>query len=190
MKTVGIFCSSSRLTPASYCQAARELACLLVSSGWRVATGAGATGLMGAVADEVLRVGGSVVGVIPDAMVRQGWAHPRIADVRVTADLVERKRLMIGLSDALVALPGGSGTLDELLEAYELRKLGMLRKPVVLLNTGGFYDALIGQLQKAVDEGLMTSEHLSLLCVCGTPGEVVRAVAAPQQTRTLGQAGV
>lgn len=196
MRTCTIFCSSSRLTPESYLTFARALSGRLVERGWRVAYGGGRIGGMGAVASGALEARSAasnrerIVGVIPADMLRIGWGNPLVEDMRETVDMSERKREIIRMADAIVTLPGGTGTLDEFFEAYELRKLGSINVPIVLVNLDGFYDAVLEQLNRVVSDGLMTAEHVGVVSVCSTLEEVMAAITAPIEPRSLEEARV
>lgn len=170
---VCVFAASSERIDAAYAAAARELGQLLAERGWGCVNGAGAMGLMRALSDAVLDHGGRVVGVIPQFMVDNGWCHNGLTQVVVTADMHERKQTMQRLSQAFVALPGGCGTLEELLEALTWRQLGLAAKPIVLLNTGGYYDPLVAMLQRCVDKGFMRPSHTSLWAVAATARQAI-----------------
>ena len=170
---VCVFCASSADIDPRYLEAARELGGLLAQSGWRCVNGGGAVGLMGAVTDGTLDAGGEVTGVIPKFMVDNGWCYDRLMDVIVTADMHQRKQMMSEMADAVIALPGGVGTLEELLETLTWLQLGLVKVPVIILNTLGYYDNLLSMLQHAIDEGFMKSSHAQLWQVAATPQEAV-----------------
>ena len=130
-------------------------------------------GLMAACADAALEAGGEVTGVIPRFMVEQGWCHKGLTELIETADMHERKEVMARLSDGTVALPGGVGTLEELLEIITWKQLGLYDKPVVILNTHGYFDPLLAMLRRAVDERFMRPQHAGLWTVASTPAEAV-----------------
>ncbi len=170
---VCVFCASSANIDARYLDAARELGGLLARDGWRCVNGGGAVGLMGAVTDGTLDAGGQVTGVIPKFMVDNGWCYDRLEDVIVTADMHQRKQMMSEMADAVIALPGGVGTFEELLETLTWRQLGLVKVPVIILNTLGYYDALLEMLRHAIDEGFMKASHAHLWQVAATPDEAV-----------------
>ena len=170
---VCVFCASSANIDARYLDAARELGGLLARDGWRCVNGGGAVGLMGTVTDGTLDAGGQVTGVIPKFMVDNGWCYDRLEDVIVTADMHQRKQMMSEMADAVIALPGGVGTFEELLETLTWRQLGLVKVPVIILNTLGYYDALLEMLQHAIDEGFMKASHAHLWQVAATPDEAV-----------------
>ena len=170
---VCVFCASSANIDERYLADARELGCLLAQGGWRCVNGGGAVGLMGAVTDGTLDAGGEVTGVIPKFMVDNGWCYDRLQDVIVTADMHQRKQMMSNMADAVIALPGGVGTLEELLETLTWRQLGLVRVPVIILNTLGYYDSLLVMLHHAIDEGFMKPSHGQLWQVAATPADAV-----------------
>lgn len=170
---VCVFCASSANIDKRYLEAARELGALLAQGGWRCVNGGGAVGLMGAVTDGALDAGGQVTGVIPMFMVDNGWCYDRLDDVIVTADMHQRKQMMSEMADAVIAMPGGVGTLEELLETLTWRQLGLVKVPVIILNTLGYYDPLLAMLQHAIDEGFMKPSHSQLWTVASTPAEAI-----------------
>lgn len=174
---VCVFCASSANIDVRYLEAARELGTLLAQGGWRCVNGGGAVGLMGALTDGALDAGGEVTGVIPKFMVDKGWCYDRLEDVIVTADMHQRKQMMSDMADAVIALPGGVGTLEELLETLTWRQLGLVKKPVIILNTLGYYDPLLSMLQHAIDEGFMKPSHNQLWTVAATPQEAIDRLA-------------
>ncbi len=172
-----VFCASSANIDSRYLDAARELGGLLAREGWRCVNGGGAVGLMGALTDGALDAGGEVTGVIPKFMVDNGWCYDRLDDVIITADMHQRKQMMSEMADAVIALPGGVGTLEELLETLTWRQLGLVKVPVIILNTMGYYDPLLAMLGHAIDEGFMKESHARLWRVAATPAEAVAMLA-------------
>ncbi len=170
---VCVFCASSANIDERYLADARELGTLLALGGWRCVNGGGAVGLMGAVTDGTLDAGGEVTGVIPKFMVDNGWCYDRLMDVVVTADMHQRKQMMSNMADAVIALPGGVGTLEELLETLTWRQLGLVKVPIIILNTLGYYDLLLAMLRHAIDEGFMKPSHGQLWQVAATPADAV-----------------
>ncbi len=168
-----VFCASSANIDSRYLEAARDLGGLLAREGWRCVNGGGAVGLMGALTDGVLDAGGKVTGVIPKFMVDNGWCYDRLDDVVITADMHQRKQMMSEMADAVIALPGGVGTLEELLETLTWRQLGLVKVPIIILNTMGYYDPLLAMLHQAIDEGFMKESHARLWRVAATPAEAV-----------------
>ena len=170
---VCVFCASSANIDSCYLQAARQLGQLLAQGNWRCVNGGGAVGLMGAVTDGALDAGGDVTGVIPKFMVDNGWCYHRLVDVIFTADMHQRKQTMRDMADAVIAMPGGVGTLEELLETLTWRQLGLVKVPVIILNTMGYYDNLLHMLQHAIDQGFMKPSHSQLWRVASTPQEAI-----------------
>ena len=170
---VCVFCASSANIDERYLADARELGNLLAQGGWRCVNGGGAVGLMGAVTDGTLDAGGEVTGVIPKFMVDNGWCYDRLEDVIVTADMHQRKYMMSEMADTVIAMPGGVGTLEELLETLTWRQLGLVKVPVIILNTLGYFDQLIAMLDHAIDEGFMKPSHAQLWTVANTPAEAI-----------------
>ena len=170
---VCVFCASSANIDERYLADARELGNLLAQGGWRCVNGGGAVGLMGAVTDGTLDTGGEVTGVIPKFMVDNGWCYDRLMDVVVTADMHQRKQMMSNMADAVIALPGGVGTLEELLETLTWRQLGLVKVPIIILNTLSYYDLLLAMLRHAIDEGFMKPSHGQLWQVAATPADAI-----------------
>jgi uncharacterized protein (TIGR00730 family) len=131
---------------------------------------------MGAVADGALSRGGQVVGVIPAFMVEREWAHKGVSQLIVVQSMNERKELMRAQADALVALPGGSGTLEELLEAISLKRLGLYLGPIVMLNTCGFFDPLLQLFERCIAERFMDPRHRQMWTVVDEPAKVLEAI--------------
>lgn len=171
--SVTVYCASSTQIDECYFSAARQLGKLLAEKQIRIVNGAGSIGLMKAVSDAALEAGGEVTGVIPSFMVEQGWHHQGLSELRVTETMHERKQLMAELSNGIVALPGGCGTLEELLEIITWKQLGLYVHPIIILNTKGYFDALIEVLHHAVDEHFMRPQHKGIWQVANTPDEAV-----------------
>ena len=167
--------SSTKIDPV-YFDVARELGNLLGEKHIRLVNGAGNMGLMSAVADAALAAGGEVTGVIPHFMVEQGWHHTGLTELIEVESMHERKKMMADLSDAVIALPGGCGTLEELLEVITWKQLGLYLNPIVILNTNGFFDPLLDQLKRAIDENFMRRQHGDIWHVAATPEEAVELV--------------
>jgi uncharacterized protein (TIGR00730 family) len=165
VQSVCVFTGSSPGAHPEYAHAAQELGRALADQGVRLVYGGASVGLMGIVADAALDAGGDVVGVIPQALVDREIAHPDVADLRVVGSMHERKALMADLADAFVAPPGGMGTLEELFEIYTWIQLGLLSKPVGLLDVRSYYDQLVAFLDHAVAERFVTVEHREMLVV-------------------------
>lgn len=167
--------SSTKIDPV-YFDAAHELGTLLGEQHIRLINGAGNMGLMSAVSDAALAAGGEVTGVIPRFMVEQGWHHTGLTRLVEVESMHERKKMMADLSDAVIALPGGCGTLEELLEIITWKQLGLYLNPVVILNIKGYFDPLLAMLQRAVEENFMRTQHGSIWHVAETVQEAVELV--------------
>ena len=167
--------SSTKIDPV-YFDTAYELGTLLGQQHIRLINGAGNLGLMSAVSDAALAAGGEVTGVIPRFMVEQGWHHTGLTRLVEVESMHERKKMMADLSDAVIALPGGCGTLEELLEIITWKQLGLYLNPVVILNVKGYFDPLLAMLQRAVEENFMRTQHGSIWHVAKTVREAVELV--------------
>lgn len=170
---ITVYSASSGQVPETYRLAAAELGRQMAAEGITLVNGAGRTGLMGACTDACLAEGGRAVGVIPQFMVDQHWQHTGMSELIITADMHERKERMAALSDASIALPGGVGTLEELLEVITWKQLGLYLKPIVVLNTDGYFDPLLAQLSRAVDQQFMRPQHTAIWQVAATPAEAL-----------------
>ena len=165
INSVCVYSASSTKIDAVYFQAADTLGRLLAEH--RI-------GLMCSVADAVLKNGGEVTGVIPRFMVEQNWHHTGLTELIEVESMHERKRKMADLSDGIIALPGGCGTLEELLEIITWKQLGLYLNPIVILNINGFFDPLLEMLEKAIDENFMRRQHGDIWKVAQTPEEAVQ----------------
>jgi len=177
MKRICVFAGSSAGARPEYVAAASELGRVLATRGIGLVYGGARVGLMGAVADAVLAGGGSVIGVIPRALVEKEVAHDGLTELRVVGSMHERKALMAELSDGFVALPGGWGTLEEMFEILTWAQLGLHRKPCGLLNVQGYFDQLLSFLDHTVEQGFVRREYGSLLSVSDAPAPLLDALA-------------
>lgn len=177
-RSVCVYCASSQVCSPVYRDAAARLGGVLADAGYTVVYGGGATGSMGAVANGALARGGRVVGVLPRFMAALEWGHDRLSELHLVDDMRTRKHEMLSRSQGVVALPGGSGTLEELLEAISLKRLGIFLGPIVLVNTSGFFDPLLTLLGSAVAERFMDERHLAMWQVVAEPEETPAALAA------------
>lgn len=182
MKAVCVYCGSSPGRSDAYAGAARALGQALVQRGLGLVYGGASIGLMGVVADTVLQLGGTAVGVIPQALARKEVAHAGLTELHVTQSMHERKTLMAERSDGFIALPGGIGTFEELFEIWTWAQLGMHAKPVGLLNVAGYYDALITFLDHATHERFMKPAQRALLIVERDPVVLLERFAAHRAT--------
>jgi uncharacterized protein (TIGR00730 family) len=161
-RAVCVYCASSRTSHPDYRAAARRLGEVLAAEKLTVIYGGGAVGSMGALADGALAAGGRVIGILPRFMSDLEWGHRGLSELQLVEDMRTRKHLMLTRSQAAIALPGGSGTLEELLEAITLKRLGLYLNPIVLVNTRGFFTPLLHVLDRAVDEHFMDPRHLQM----------------------------
>jgi uncharacterized protein (TIGR00730 family) len=182
-RSVCVYCASSRTSHAEYRQAAYRLGVALAEQGFGIVYGGGAVGSMGALADGALSRDGRVVGILPQFMADLEWGHTGLTELQLVEDMRTRKHLMLTRSQAVVALPGGTGTLEELFEAITLKRLGLYLNPIVLVNTRAFFDPLLDLLSRAVEEHFMDQRHLLMWQVVAQPEEVLDALAnAPAWT--------
>lgn len=177
-RAVCVYCASSRTAHPDYRAAAHRLGEVLARAGIGIVYGGGAKGSMGALADGALAAGGRVIGILPRFMAELEWGHTGLSQLQLVEDLRTRKHTMLTLSQAAIALPGGSGTLEELLEAITLKRLGLYLNPIVLVNTRGFFSPLLTLLTNAVEEHFMDTRHLMMWQVVSTPEEVPAALAS------------
>lgn len=170
---VVIYSASSDAIDTVYVDAATRLGELLAKSNITCINGGGNLGLMGAVIDSVLLHGGKVKGVIPKFMVDSGWCHHDLTEQIVTKTMHERKQKMAELSNAAIALPGGVGTLEELLEIITWKQLGLYRHPIIILNTNNYYDALLKMFDNMIEQNFMHKRYSDMWRVVNTPEEAV-----------------
>ena len=163
LKSLCIYCGASTGILPVYANAARRLAAELVERDIALVYGGGNIGLMGIIADEVLRLGGDVTGVIPTALVEREVGHQGLTQLHVVDTMHQRKAMMADLADGFIAMPGGIGTLEELFEVLTWSQLGLHDKPIGLLNVHGFYDGLIAFLDQVSEQGFLRHQHRDLL---------------------------
>lgn len=173
MKNICIYCASSDLIPGKYFDAARELGRLIGERGMTVINGAGNMGLMRATADACMEAGGEAVGIIPTFMIEENWHYTKMTRLIETTDMHSRQQMMAEMSDAGIVLAGGLGTLAELSELITWKQLGIHLKPIVLLNTDGYYDELLAFLDKGMRENFLGREHMATFVVASTPQEAL-----------------
>lgn len=173
---VCVYCASSARIHEEYFRATEKLAIELVKAKVEVVYGGGGTGLMGQLADTMLQEGGSIRGIMPQFMNEVEWAHKSVTDFEFTKTMHERKAKFLENIDALIALPGGTGTLEELLEAITLKRLGQFTKPIIILNTNGYYDPLILMLKRCVEEKFLRPIHAEMWTFVHQPEEVMSAI--------------
>ena len=165
MRFICVFCGSKAGAHEGYIELAREVGTLLAQRDITVVYGGGRVGLMGALADAALAAKGRVIGVIPQMLLDREVGHADLSELHVVRTMAERKEMMGALSDGFLTLPGGTGTMDELFEAWTWTQLGLQRKPSGLLNYCGYYDPLVSFLDRAVAEGFLDFEHRAALWV-------------------------
>ena len=176
IESVCVYCASSRTSHPEYREVAFRLGAVLAGVGLEVVYGGGARGSMGALADGALSKGGRVVGVLPRFMADLEWGHPGLSELELVEDMRVRKHMMLTRSQGAIALPGGCGTLEELLEAITLKRLGLYLNPILLVNTRGFFDPLIELLARAIEERFMDERHARMWEVVAQPEEVPEAL--------------
>jgi uncharacterized protein (TIGR00730 family) len=168
-----VYCGASAGISPHYADAARNLAATLVERHIELVYGGGNIGLMGVIADEVMRLGGTVTGVIPSALVDKEVGHTRLSHLHVVDTMHQRKAMMAELADGFIAMPGGIGTLEELFEVLTWSQLGFHDKPIGLLNVAGFYDGLIAFIGHMQTQGFLRSHHLKLLLQDADPAALL-----------------
>lgn len=190
IQSVCVYCASSSQCEAFYFDETKRLGVALARNGFTVVYGGGGAGLMGTLADAALEAGGEVVGVLPHFMKEVEWGHNGLTSMRFVDDMHERKRIMIESSDALIALPGGCGTLEELLEAITWKRLGLHTNPIIIVNARGFFDPLVAQLERCIEERFMLPKHRNMWTVVASVDEVLQALqtAAPWSKEAIREA--
>lgn len=179
--SVAIYCASSSEIDAVYVDAATRLGKLLARNKITCINGGGNLGLMGAIIDSVLLHGGKIKGVIPQFMVDSGWCHQELTEQIITSTMHERKHKMAELSDAVIAMPGGVGTLEELLEIITWKQLGLYRNPIIILNINNYYQSLLEMFDTMIEENFLHQRYRDLWRVVNTPEEAIAALH--EQTR-------
>ena len=173
MKNIAVYAASSTQIDEAFFEAARQLGKGLAEHGLGMVNGAGSMGLMQASAEACLAAGGQVTGVIPTFMIQQNWQHNGLTKLIEVPDMHTRKKTMADISDGCVALPGGCGTFEELLEVICWKQLGLYLNPIVILNVNGYYDPLIEMLERAVDNNFMRKAHLDIWKVADTASQAI-----------------
>lgn len=184
IKRVAVYAASSSQVSSEYIDAAAELGRTLAAEGIEIVYGAGKVGLMGALADAALDAGGKVTGVIPQFMVDNGWCREKLTNLIVTPDMHTRKEKIVSLADATIALPGGVGTLEELMEIITWKQLGLYADPIVILNTRGYFNPLKEMLERAVEEKFMREIHRNLWSIADTPRQAADLIRNTPQWDT------
>ncbi|SFB74257.1 hypothetical protein SAMN04515619_101310 [Collimonas sp. OK412] len=174
IKSLCVYCGSSPGATPVYADAARGLAQAMVKQGIALVYGGGNVGLMGIIADEVLRLGGQATGVIPQALLQKELGHKGLTQLHIVKDMHERKAMMADLSDGFIAMPGGVGTLEELFEVFTWAQLGFHQKPIGLLNVDGFYDGLLQFIQHMVSQRFLKGEQAEILIAAAQGEELLQ----------------
>lgn len=186
-QAVTVYGASSPLVARKYKEAAYALGQTIARVGLDLVSGGGREGLMAAAITGALEAGGRAVGVLPDFMVERGWNYPGLSEMITVGSMHERKRTMASLSRAAVALPGGCGTFEELLEIITWRQLGLYQGHVVILNVDGYYDPLIGMLDRSIAEHFMNDDHRKLWYVTDSVEDAVARIVKPVEIREFSQ---
>ena len=173
LNSICVYCASSAKIDKIYFDKAKELGRIMAEQDIECICGAGNKGLMGALADEIIANNGRVKGIIPRFMYDEDWYHQSITDLILTDSMHERKTLMAENSDAVIAMPGGVGTFEELLEIITWKQLGLYMNPIVILNINNYYDPLLKMLENAVEENFMQKEHSKIWMVTDSPIEAI-----------------
>jgi uncharacterized protein (TIGR00730 family) len=176
MQYICVYCASSSQINPIYFDAAEKLGKILSDNNLQLVYGGGSVGLMGRIADTMLAAGGRVTGVIPQFMCEQEWDHNGLTELIITETMHERKEKMAFMSDAAVALPGGCGTFEELLEVITWKQLGIFTKPIIIVNIDGYYDPLIEMLNRAIEQNFMRDLHRDIWTVVASAEEVLPAI--------------
>lgn len=173
---VCVFCASSAKVHQKYFNDTRIVAEELVKANASIVYGGGSVGLMGCLADTALSLGGEVIGVLPRFMDKVEWGHKNLSKMILVKDMRERKKKLVQNVDAVVALPGGCGTLEELMEVFTLKRLGKFTKPIVVLNTDGFYNHLEMMVEKMVQEQFLRPEHRMIWQLTDDPRKIINTI--------------
>jgi uncharacterized protein (TIGR00730 family) len=173
LSKVCIFCASSSQVDEKYLKAARTTGKILAKQGIKVVYGGGSIGLMGALASSVLENKGEIIGIIPKFMMQLEWGNTDITEMIIVESMAERKNKFIDNVDAVIAMPGGTGTLEELTETISLKKLGLFTKPIIILNIEGFYNHLLLFFDQMIRDNFIRVEHKQLFSVAAFPEEII-----------------
>jgi uncharacterized protein (TIGR00730 family) len=172
-----VYCASSNRTPEKYLDHGRTFARILAQNRIDLLFGGSRSGLMGAMADELMKSGGRAIGIMPRFMQEVEWHHQELTQMITTETMAERKEAMIRDVDAVVAFPGGCGTMEEFMETLSLKRLGLFRKPIIVLNSFGFYDPLIDLLEAMLRDHFLGPRHREMWTVVDTPEHILPAIA-------------
>lgn len=181
ISSVTVFCASSSMAGNEFVEETRVLARDLVKENLLVQYGGGPIGLMGKLADTVLELNGKIRGVIPKFMINEGWAHPGVKDMVAVETMQERKRIIMSETDAIVALPGGYGTLEELTEAITLKQLGLISIPIIIININGYYDKLLDFFSVMLSNNFIKKDHNHTWRCVERSSEVIPALRSAEK---------
>ncbi len=176
MKRITVYCASSAHINKFYFDAAEKLGALLVKNNYEIVFGGGSSGLMGKLADAVLANDGKIIGIMPHFMNEVEWGHKGVTEFIYTDTMAQRKNKLLENSDGVVALPGGCGTLEELLEVITFKRLGLFSKPIVILNTKRYYDPLKQMLERCIEENFMQNQHFDMWQFVDEPAQVIESL--------------
>ncbi len=176
LQRICVYAASSSQAGEDYIHAAQQVGSLLASENITTVYGGGSIGLMGALADAVLAGNGKLVGIIPEFMMKLEWGNPNVTQMIITENMAERKLLLMKEADAIIVLPGGTGTLEEVSEALSRKKLGLLDCPLILLNTNGFFDSLVSFLERMIEDKFIRPEHRKLWSVAQNTSEILTLI--------------
>jgi uncharacterized protein (TIGR00730 family) len=180
MRSICVFCGSKNGNQSEYKDVTRQLATQLVENNLTLIYGAGDIGLMGILADQVLALGGQVIGIIPKHLCKKEIVHDGLTELLVTENMLERKQLMMAKADGFIALPGGVGTLDEILEVATWNQLGQLDKPLCLINTNGFYNPFVSLIKSLISTGFLQPWQVDLFPLLKTPEQAIQFLLTAQ----------
>lgn len=175
-----VYCASSNKTPDQYLEHGREFARILATNRIALVFGGSRSGIMGVMADEMIRHGGHTVGIMPRFMKEVEWNHEKLSEMITTETMAERKEAMITDVDAVVTFPGGCGTMEEFMETLSLKRLGLFPKPMIILNSFGFYNPLIDLLNAMLANHFLGPKHREMWAVVETPDQILPAIAASE----------
>ncbi len=176
IKSIGVFCGSSVGSDPIYSQKAKELGILMANQGLDLIFGGGKVGLMGVIADTLMEHKGNAIGVMPTSLIEKEVGHDQLTKMHITENMSDRKNLIADLSDAFIAMPGGFGTLDEVMEVLTYFQLGFSNKPVAFLNVDGFYDSVITLFDNIMDKKFMKAEHRNNVIFEADPKELIKKI--------------
>ncbi len=176
MQSICVYCGSSTQAKPAFFSAAAKFGEILAENNITLVYGGGCVGLMGEIATSTMKAGGKVKGIIPRFMYEENWYHPALTDLVIVETMHERKQKMAEMADALVALPGGCGTFEELLEVITWKQLGLITQPIVIADFENYYKPLLQMFSQAVEENFMRDKHLEMWQVVKTPEDILPAI--------------